>query len=72
MLTAVHLRRDRRKEQQQQEFDIHERYNDIADGLTHEINDRMPVYASFLRDHKPHTTLSHEPLEEENVGGGAA
>ena len=40
-------------------------------GLTHEINDRMPVYASFLRDHTPHATLRHEPFEEVNVGGGA-
>ena len=31
----------------------------------------MPVYASFSRDHAPHTALWHEPLEEENVGGGA-
>ena len=31
----------------------------------------MPVYASFSRDHTPHTALWHEPLEEENVGGGA-
>ena len=31
----------------------------------------MPVYASFSRDHAPHTTLWHEPPEEETVGGGA-
>ena len=35
------------------------------------VNDLMPVYASFARDHTSHTTLWHEPLEEENVGGGA-
>ena len=53
------------------EFDVHERYNDKVDGLTHEINVPMPVYATFARDHTSHTTLWHAPLEEENVGGGA-
>ena len=46
-------------------------YNGITGGLAHEINARMPVYAPFLRDHAPHTTLWHEPLEEDNVGSGA-
>ena len=45
--------------------------NDIVDGLTHEINDLMPVYASFACDHTSHTTLWHGPLKEKNVGGGA-
>ena len=31
--------------------------DDIVDGLTHEINDSMPVYASFASDHTSHTTL---------------
>ena len=31
----------------------------------------MPVYATFSRDHMPHTAFWHAPLEEENVGGGA-
>ena len=45
--------------------------NDIADGLTHQINNSMPVYASFARDYAVHTALWHEPLREENIGGGA-
>ena len=31
----------------------------------------MPVYASFARDYAVHTALWHEPLREENIGGGA-
>ena len=72
-LTALHQRGHADKRNKRSEFDVHERYNDIADGLTHEINESMPVYAagSFARDHTSHTALWHEPLEEENVGGGA-
>ena len=70
-LTALHQLGHAEKRKNRSEFDVHERYNDIVDGLTHEINDRMPVYASFLRDHTPHTTLWHELLEEETFGGGA-
>ena len=56
----------------EQVFDGHdERYNGIVDGLKHEINDSMPVYAPVARDHTSHTALWHEPLEEANVGGGA-
>ena len=39
------------------EFDVHERYNGIVDGLTHEVNESMPAYASFARDHTSHTAL---------------
>ena len=60
-----------RNARKKSEFDVHERYTDKVDGLTHEINGSMAVYASFARDHTPHTALWHEPLEEENVGGGA-
>ena len=70
-LTALLQLGHAEKRKSRLEFDVHERYNGIVDGLTHETNDRMPVYASFLRDHTPHTTLWHEPLEGENVGGGA-
>ena len=70
-LTALHQLEYAEKRKKRTEFDVHERYNDIVDGLTHEINDSMPVYAPFARDHTSHTTLWHEPLEEENVGGGA-
>ena len=70
-LTALHQLGHAEKRKNRSEFGVHERCNDIVDGLTHEINDLMPVYASFARDHTPHTTLWHEPLEEENVGGGA-
>ena len=70
-LTALHQLGHAEKRKNRSEFGVHERYNDIADGLTHEVNGRMPVYASFSRDHTPHTTLRHEPLEEENVGCGA-
>ena len=70
-LTALQQLGHAEKRKHRSEFDVHERYNGVVDGLTHEINDRMPVYASFSRDHAPRTTLWHEPLEEENVGGGA-
>ena len=70
-LTALHQLEHAEKRKNRSEFDVHERYNDIAGGLTHEINGRVPVYASFSRDHAPHTALWHEPLEEENVGGAA-
>ena len=70
-LTALHQLGHAEKRKNRSEFGVHERYNDIVDGLSHETNDLMPVYASFARDHTSHTTLWHEPLEEENVGGGA-
>ena len=70
-LTALHQLGHAEKRKNRSEFGVHERYNGIVDGLTHEANGRMPVYTSFMRDHTPHTTLWHEPLEEENVGGGA-
>ena len=50
---------------------VYEHCSDIVDGLTHQINSLMPVYAPFARDCTVHTTLWHEPVEEENVGGGA-
>ena len=70
-LTALHQLGHAAKRKKRSEFDVHERYNGIVDGVTHEVNDSMPVYASFARDHTSHTTPWHEPLEEENVGGGA-
>ena len=70
-LTALHQLGHAEKRKKRPEFDVHERYNDIVDGLTHEINDSMPVYAPFARDHTSHTAFWHEPFEEENVGGGA-
>ena len=62
-LTALYQLGHAEKRKNRSEFDVHERYNDIVDGLTHEINDLMPVYASFARDHTSHTTLWHGPLE---------
>ena len=70
-LTALHQLGHAEKRKKRSEFDLHERYNVTVDGLTHEINESMLVYASFARDHTSHTALWHEPLEEENVGGGA-
>ena len=70
-LTALHQLRRAEKRKNRTEFNVHERYSDIVDGLAHEINGPMPVYAPFARDHTSHTTLWHEPLEEENIGGGA-
>ena len=70
-LTALNQLGHAEKRKNRAECDVHERYNDIAGGLTHEINNPMPVYAPFARDHMSHTALWHEPLEEENVGGGA-
>ena len=70
-LAALHQLGHAEKRKNRSEFGVHERYNDIVDGLAHQINASMPVYASFARDHTSHTALWHEPLEEENAGGGA-
>ena len=71
-LTALHQLGNAEKHKARAECDVHERYGDIVDGLTHQINNSMQVYAPFARDYTAHTTtLRHEPLEEENVDGGA-
>ena len=70
-MTALHQLGHAEKRKNRSEFDVHERHNDIVGGLTHEINDLMPVYAWFAHDHTLHMALWHEPLEEEIVGGGA-
>ena len=71
-LTALHQLGNAEKHKARAECDVHERYGDIVDGLTHQINNSMQVYAPFARDYTVHTTtLRHEPLEEENVDGGA-
>ena len=71
-LTALHQLGHAEKRKNRSEFGVHERYNGIVDGLTHEINDlMMPVYAPFAHHNTSHVTLRHESLEEENVGGGA-
>ena len=70
-LTALHQLGHAEKRKTRAEFDVHERDNDIVDGLTHKISNSMPVYAPFARDYTARTALWHEPLEEENVGGGA-
>ena len=70
-MTALHQLGQAEKRKNRSEFDVHERHNDIVGGLTHEINDLMPVYAWFAHDHTLHMALWHEPLEEEIVGGGA-
>ena len=70
-LTALHQLGHADKRKSRAEFDVHERYNGIVDGLMYQINNPMPVYASFAHDYTVHTALWHEPLEEENVGGGA-
>ena len=70
-LTALHQLGHAEKRKNRSEFDVYERYNDIAGGLTHQINNLMPVYAFFARDCTVYTALWHAPLEEENVGGGA-
>ena len=49
-LTALHQLGHAEKRKTRAEFDVHERYNDIADDLTHQINNSMPVYAPFARD----------------------
>ena len=56
-LMALHQLGYAAKRKNRSEFDVHERYNDIVDGLTHETNDLLPVYASFARDHTSHTAL---------------
>ena len=53
-LMALHQFGHAEKRKKRIEFDVHERYNDIVDGLTHEINDSMPIYASFTRPHVAH------------------
>ena len=49
-LTALHQLGHAGKRKNRSEFDVHERYNDIVDGPTHETNDLMPVYAPFARE----------------------
>ena len=56
-LTALYQLGHAEKRRNRMEFDVHERYNDIVDGVTHEINDSTPVYASFARDHTSHAAL---------------
>ena len=50
------------------QFDTHEVYNSTADALTHQLDDTMPLYASFRRALRGRTTIWYEPLEEENAG----
>ena len=50
------------------QYDTHEVYNSKVDALTHQIDDAMPLYVSFRRALRGHTTIWHESLEEENVG----
>ena len=52
------------------QFDTHEVYNSKVDALTHQLDDTIPLYASFRRARRGHTTIWYEPLEEENVGHG--
>ena len=56
-LTTLHQLGHAKKRKSRAEFDVHERYNDIADGLTHQTNNSMPVYTSFARDYTVHTAL---------------
>ena len=70
-LTALHQLGHAEKRKTRAEFDVHGHYNDIADGLSHQINNSVPVYAPFARDCTVRTPLWHEPLEEENIGSGA-
>ena len=54
-LTALNQLGNAKKRKNRAEFDVHECYNGTVDGLTHHINNSMPVYASFA-------------CEKENVG----
>ena len=45
-------------------------YNSKVDAFTHQLDGAMPLYVSFRRARRGHTTIWYEPLEEENVGHG--
>ena len=51
-LTALHQLGHAEKRKKRSEFDVHERYNDIVDGLTHEINESslLPQVTACLRE----------------------
>ena len=58
------------KRKRESQFDTNEVYNSKVDALTHQIDGTMPLYVSFQRALRGHTTIWYEPLEEENVGHG--
>ena len=62
-----HLEKKRKRAEQ---FETHEVYNSKVDALTHQLDGAMPLYVSFRRALRGHTTIWYEPLEEENVGHG--
>ena len=48
----------------------HARGVQLQDALTHQLDGAMPLYVSFRRALRGHTTIWNEPLKEENVGHG--
>ena len=58
------------KRKRAEQFDTHEVYSSKVDALTHQLDDAMPLYVSFRRALRGHTTIWYAPLEEENVGHG--
>ena len=66
--TVLHKLGHTEKRKRLEQFDTHEVCNFKADAPTHQIDDAIPLYVSFRRALHGHTTIWHEPLEEENVG----
>ena len=45
------------KRKRASQFDTHEVYNSKDDALIHQIDDEMPLYVSFCRALRGHTTI---------------
>ena len=58
------------KRKRASQFDAHEVFNSKVGALTHQIDGAIPLYVSFRRALRGHTTIWYEPLEEGNVGHG--
>jgi len=68
--TVLHQIGHPEKRKRASQFDTHEMCNSKVGALTHQINGAMPLYVSFRRALRGHTTIWYELLEEENVGHG--
>ena len=68
--TVLHQLGHPEKRKRAKQFDTHEVYNSKVDALTLQLDDTIPLYASFRPALRGHTTIWYEPLEEENVGHG--
>ena len=68
--TVLHQLGHPEKRKRAEQLDAYEVYNSKADALTHQLDGSMPLYISFRRALRDHTTIWYGPLEEENVRHG--